>query len=253
MDPTRLTFFLDLAPDEYAEAVAFWCAATGYDLSPSRGEHGEFASLVPPSGDDHLRVQRLEEGPSGVHLDLYVEDLDAALEHAADSGATLVSRDGHAVLRSPGGFPFCLVPGPVATPSEPSVWPADAADAAGHRSRIDQLCLDIGPSAYAAECAFWEALTGWPTQLTPRGEFTRLRVRPALRMRILLQRLEHDEGPVRGHLDVATDDRAAEVRRLTALGAVPIGEGSMWTVLRPPAGPVVCVTGRDPVTGHTSG
>jgi len=238
-----MTFFLDLAPDEYDEAVSFWRAATGSSLSSPRGEHGEFASLVPPSGDDHLRVQRLGEGPSGVHLDVYVDALGPAVEHATGCGATLVSLGDYAVLRSPGGFPFCLVPGAAAVPSEPVVWPG------GHRSRADQLCLDIGPSAYPAERAFWEALTGWSSRVTPRGEFARLRVPPALKARMLLQRLERDEGPTRGHLDVATDDQAAEVRRLAALGAEPVWEGPLWMVMRPPAGPLMCVTARDPITG----
>ena len=66
---------------------------------------------------------------------------------------------------------------------------------------------------------------------------------------MLLQRLEHDEGPVHGHLDVATDDRSAEVGRLEALGATAVRENDEWTVLRPPAGPVLCVTDRDPGTG----
>lgn len=242
----RLTFFLDLARDDYAEAVAFWGEATGEELSEPRGEHDEFASFLPPAGDDHLRVQRIGEGPSRTHLDLHVPDLAAAVERAVGCGAIVVARPGHAVLRSPGGFPFCLVEGPAAVPSDPITWPD------GHRSRADQLCLDIGPSAYAAECAFWSDLTGWPVRVTARTEFSRLQVPVALRARILLQRLEHDEGPVRGHLDIATDDRPAEVARLLEVGAEPFGEGPMWTVLRPPAGPVLCVTSRDPVTGTVS-
>ena len=243
MDVQRLTFYLDLPADEHAAAVAFWRGVTDSGLSAPRGEHGEFASLLPPTGDDHLRVQRIGDGPAGVHLDVYVPDLAPAVEHALECGATLVARPGHAVLRSPGGFAFCLVAGPAAQPSDPVAWPD------GHRSRVDQLCLDIGPSAYDAERAFWSDLTGWPVRVTARTEFSRLQVPVALRARILLQRLEHDEGPARGHLDIATDDRPAEVGRLQELGAEPVGEGPMWTVLRPPAGPALCVTSRDPVTG----
>lgn len=239
--PRRLTFFLDLPADEYAGAVAFWRAATGYGLSEPRGERGEFASLVPPAGDDHLRMQRLADGAAGTHLDLHVDDLSAAVGHALGCGATLVALSAHAVLRSPGGYLFCLVTAPAGTASEPMTWPD------GHRSRVDQLCLDIGPSTYDDECAFWSALTGWPVRHSDLAEFARLAVPVALGARILLQRLERDEGPVRGHLDVATDDRAAEVGRLVALGAEPMADGSSWTVLRPPAGPLLCVTDRDPV------
>ena len=73
--PTWATAFLDLAPG--AERVLpFWCAVTGYSLSPWRGEHAEFATLLPAdSADDHLCVQRLgrlDTGPWRVHLDLTV-------------------------------------------------------------------------------------------------------------------------------------------------------------------------------------
>lgn len=242
MRVTRLTFFLDLAAEDQAAATPFWRSATGYDLSPSRGEHDEFVSLLPPAGDDHLRLQRLQEGPSHTHLDLHVEDLAAAEQHAVSCGATVLGSGGHVALRSPGGYPFCLVTAPATVPSRPTTWPD------GHRSRAEQLCLDIGPSAYQTECGFWAALTGWPTRHAG-GEFTRLWVPEPLGTRLLLQRLDEDEGAVRGHLDVATDDRPAEVARLQALGATIVRENDEWTVVRPPAGPVLCVTDRDPVTG----
>ncbi|MGZ6737657.1 MAG: VOC family protein [Nocardioides sp.] len=242
MRVTRLTFFLDLAAEDHAAATAFWQAATGYALSASRGEHDEFASLLPSAGADHLRLQRLADGPSRTHLDVHVDDLAQAEAQAVSGGATVLSSGGHVSLLSPGGYPFCLVTAPAAEPSPPTTWPH------GHRSRAEQLCLDIGPSAYEAECAFWAALTSWPTR-TAGSEFTRLRVPEELGTRLLLQRLEQDEGAVRGHLDVATDDRPAEVARLQALGATTVRENDEWTVLCPPAGPVLCVTDRDPVTG----
>ncbi|MFT4215620.1 MAG: hypothetical protein QM619_00310 [Micropruina sp.] len=37
---------------------------TGFRLSPLRGDHEEFATLVPPERDDYLRVQRID-GPRG--------------------------------------------------------------------------------------------------------------------------------------------------------------------------------------------
>ena len=46
-------------------------------------------------------------------------------------------------------------------------WPG------GSRSIVDQVCLDIPPSMYEQECAFWAELTGW--ELEPRqDEFQRL-------------------------------------------------------------------------------
>lgn len=239
MVPTWLTLYLDVAPGEHDRAVAFWEGVTGYRLSPARGAHGEFATLVPPDGDPQLRVQRLDDGPSGVHLDVHVPggDVDAAVDRALALGATLVERPGHAVMRSPGGFPFCLVREQLARPPAPTTWPD------GHRSRVDQLCIDIPPAAYDAEAAFWPALLERePEQRGP--EFVRLHGDPWLK--VLLQRLDAADGPVRGHVDLATDDPAAEVARIEALGATPSYAGSHWTALRPPAGPVLCVTDRLP-------
>lgn len=242
VDPVWLTIYLDLAPEEHAAALAFWEGVTGWPVSQARGEHGEFATLVPPAGDPHLRVQRLDAGPSGVHLDIHVDDLDAALARAEGLGARLVARPGHAVLRSPAGFPFCLVRERLAEPVGPSVWPD------GHRSLADQLCLDVPPAAYDAECAFWAALLGVEVLDTTGSEFRRLDVPGPVQ--VLVQRLEEDEPVARGHVDVASDDRAAEVARLAALGARDAGVGDDWTVLDPPAGPVLCVTDRDPASGR---
>ena len=74
MTPFWITAFVDLAPEGHAEGLAFWRDVTGWEASPRRGDDGEFVTLVPPSGGDHLRVQRLTAGPSRVHLDLHVDD-----------------------------------------------------------------------------------------------------------------------------------------------------------------------------------
>lgn len=243
MAPFWLTIFLDLADAEHTAGLVLWRAITGYHLSPERGEDGEFATLVPPSGDDHLRIQRLRDAPSRVHLDLHVADLDSAIAQAEEFGAELLARPGHAVLCSPGGFLFCFVRSAASEPSPPAVWPD------GHRSRVDQLCLDIPPAAYDEECRFWSGLTGWGLQRRNGSEFSRLDVPSAIPVRLLLQRLDEGTGPVRAHLDLATDNRAAEVRRLGDHGIEPVGGGPTWTTLRPKVGPALCVTDRDPDTG----
>ena len=38
----------------------------------------------------------------------------------------------------------------------PTVWPG------GHRSVVDTVCIDIPPSRFDEECAFWSERTGWP-------------------------------------------------------------------------------------------
>ena len=221
--PVWLTAFLDLPADEYDEAVAFWRAVTGYDLSPSRGEAGEFATLLPPTGDAYLRVQRVEAGESGIHLDLHAPDQEFQ------------------VRRSPGGLGFCLVDGDETTRPAPVTW------AEGNRSIVDQVCLDIPPASWQEECDFWARLTGWELFQGGRPEFRRIRKPAGQPLNILLQRLDEGDGPVRAHLDLSADDREAEVRRHEALGASVLAVHEGWTVMRPPAGPVYCVTGRKPL------
>ena len=82
-----LTAFLDLAPEDFDRSVEFWQGVTGYAVSPPRGPDGEFVSFVPPEGDVHLKAQRIRRGPSKLHLDVHVEDLDAAVDEAEALGA----------------------------------------------------------------------------------------------------------------------------------------------------------------------
>ncbi|MCW2784344.1 MAG: hypothetical protein JWP74_861 [Marmoricola sp.] len=223
--PVWITAFLDVPASRYERTVAFWSAATGSNLSAPRGADGEFATLVPPDGDAYLRVQRVSSGQTRVHLDL----------HAPDQSFE--------VLSSPGGLTWCAVPGEEDTRPLPRLW------AAGHTSLVDQVCLDIPPAAFDAECAYWAARTGWELRETGRPEF-RVLVRPGtMPLRILLQRLDESDGPVRAHLDLATTDRAAETGRHRDLGAEVLRVRERWTVLRDPGGASYCITDRDPYTG----
>jgi hypothetical protein len=247
--PFWASAFLDFPASSFTRGVVFWREVTGFGLSPSRGLHQEFATLVPPTGDDYLRVQRVQDGPGGIHVDLHVADPRASADQAIALGATRVAapdmeNHGHAVLRSPGGLTFCLVTQPASRRPPPASW------SNGDRSQVDQVCLDIPSSGYAEECGFWSALTGWELMASPaRPEFSAL-VRPAgIALRFLLQRLEEPSGTVRAHLDLASDDRVSEVNRHAALGASVHSEERHWTVLRDPAGAAYCVTDRNPETG----
>jgi hypothetical protein len=244
MSPFWISAFLDLAPDEHQRGVAFWQAVTGYRLSEPRGRYDEFATLVPPEGDDFLRVQRLGEGPSRIHLDLHVDDPAAAGVRAERLGARVVARpeQGYLVLESPGGFTFCFVRERSSRRPGPLTWPG------GHSSFVDQVCLDIPATRHEEECAFWEALTGLPRIDRIRtDEFSRLTGEDRGAIQLLLQRLDEQDGPVRAHLDLATTDRAAETARHEELGARVLADFERgWTVLAPPAGPAYCITDRAP-------
>lgn len=240
-DPSWTTAFLDLAAADYERGVVFWAEVTGSRVSSPRGEADEFATLVPRDGHDHLRVQRLVDGVSGLHLDLHVADPRAAADRAVGLGATRVADRGYVVVRSPAGLTFCLVhaPGRAVRRSSPASWP-------GGRSQVDQVCLDVGPSAYETEWAFWRELTGFAETPTvpPGGGFRRLDGPGALRL--LVQRLDEDRPPG-CHLDLSADDRTAEVARHVGLGATVRSVHDEWTVLADPAGTTYCVTDRSPV------
>jgi Glyoxalase-like domain len=239
--PSWVSAFLDLPPDGFDRGVEFWQGVTGYTLSQRRGTDGEFATLVPPDGDDYLRVQRLGDEQGRVHLDLHVDDPTIAAEAAIGLGGHVVVRheQGYVVLHSPGGFTFCLVRHEASVRPRPATWPD------GNRSQVDQVCLDLPPEHYDDELAFWQALTGWELTSSLSPEFARLVTPDALPLRWLIQRLD-DPGPVSAHLDLSCDDRAAETERHVALGATVARVHKNWTVLTDPVGSAYCITGRKP-------
>lgn len=238
-----LSAFLDLSVDEHAEGLALWERLTGYQRSATRGDDDEFVTLVPPDGDGFLRVQRLGTGTSRVHLDVHVEDPRSAALEALGLGAAMVAdeRD-YLTLTSPGGFTFCVVPYRVGVVPRATTWPD------GTRSRVDQVCLDIPPSSYEAEFAFWEDLTSWePRPPRPDDEFARLTPPAGQPLQLLLQRLDADEPAVRAHLDWCATDRDVEVERHVAAGATFVERFDRgWTVMTGPDGFAYCVTGRRP-------
>jgi glyoxalase superfamily protein len=240
--PYWVSAFLDFAPGSFDRGVAFWRGVTGYALSAPRGEDDQFATLVPPDGDDYLRVQHLTDGAGRIHLDLHVENPVFAAESAIELGAHVLVRHeaGFVVVRSPGGLVFCFVPHAGAVRPHATTWPD------GTRSQVDQVCLDIPPASYDVEVAFWQHLTGWELSDVEESEFARLDSPDQQPLRWLLQRLDDDGGPVRAHLDLAADDRDAEVERHVALGATVAARRDGWTVLTDPAGSTYCVTRRSP-------
>lgn len=245
MTPAWLTAFLDFTPEHFEDGLAFWSRVTAYAVSPRRGDAGEFATLLPDEGDAFLRAQRLDRGPDRVHLDLHVAHPRAAADRAVRLGATEVDDLGYVVLRSPGGLDLCFVPHPGSRRPPVDTWPD------GHRSLLDQVCLDIPADRFDDECRFWSELTGWELGgFADHLEFRHLVRPPGQPLRILLQRLDEPTGAVRAHLDWATTDRRAETARHEALGARVLDRRAVWTVLADPVGRRYCITDRDPGSGR---
>lgn len=232
--------FIDRPTGLLGSAHAFWTAVTDTRVSETRGAQGEFVTLLPDAGDPCVRVQGVDSGDGGAHLDLAVEDVDAFVGSASALGATVVgAHTGWAVLRSPAGQLFCAVP-----------WHGEAVrPAVVDGSRLDQVCVDVPPAAYDREVAFWERLTAWDSLTGSRPEFHVLRPPAGLPVRILLQRLGTERPAASAHLDLACADIGKTRARHEQLGATAVAPFPRWTVMRDPAGGTYCLTGRDPETG----
>jgi hypothetical protein len=247
-----LTLFLDFPAEAFDAGAAFWREVTGSDLSPSRGETGEFATLLPPDGDAYLRVQRIADGSGGCHLDLHADPaagtVDQAAERAVALGATVRhASEGLVIMGSPGGFTFCLV----RWHGEHTV-PRPARLDSGGSSRADQLSLDIPPDAFERECQFWAALTGWDLRSGSRPEFAYLDRPARMPIRLLFQRRDHADplDQVTGHVDFACATRELLAARHAASGARIVSASRHWTTLADPTGRLYCLTARNPETGR---
>jgi hypothetical protein len=242
-----MTAFLDFPATTFEQGSAFWQAVTAAAASAPRGRRAEFATLLPAKGDGFLRVQRLDDGPAGCHLDIHADDVATAAAQAERLGAAVIGQpDGYVVLRSPGGLSFCVVGHGGETERPPPTRPGE------HSSLVDQLSIDIPPEYYDQECAFWSRLTGWPQSSGSRPEFTFLSRPEGMPLRLLLQRLDEPHLGRPGctaHLDLACDDVPAERARHESLGASVVRVMASWTTLRDPAGLRYCITGRNPATG----
>ena len=242
MSPSWTTAFWDFPEDGYDEGVRFWSEVTGYGVSAARGDHGQFATLEPAAGDAHLRVQRLDGPRPRIHLDLHVAWPRVSADRAVGLGAREIADLGHVVMASPGGFVFCFVAeGGEGAPAPAAEWPG------GHRSQVDQVCLDLPAEVHDRELEFWQAVTARELEAVPtRPEFHRLVRGHADALHLLTQRLDEPLGEVRAHVDIATTDRAAETERHRALGATVVDSLEWWTVLTDPLGSAYCLTDRHP-------
>jgi hypothetical protein len=233
--------FLDTPRADAGRSWTYWSDVTGWPLSATRGETGEFATLLPAEGDPWVKVQAVAEGAGGIHLDLDVENPRDAAEEAKRLGAVEIGTIGESetvvILRSPTGLVFCL-----------TTWHGDAVQVReGAPDLLDQVCIDLPEQAHDRETEFWEQLTGWPWRPSDVPEFSSL-VRPdGMPLRLLFQRLGEHDGPARAHVDLACVDRSATRARHVAAGAEVVAERDFWTVLREPVGRVYCLTDRTPV------
>lgn len=232
---------IDVPGDRYDTAAAFWADALGWPLGAPWPGHPELRSFEPPRGAAYVHLQRID-GPPRVHVDLESEHPDRTSARAVELGATFVAEhERWRTLASPGGLPFCVVPVSEDEAPEPLTWPD------GHRTRLVQVCVDSPAAAHEREVAFWRELLGGRWVDSPAAEFAgKWHDDEGSPIQLLFQKLDEPDGPVRAHLDHASDDRRAEVDRLLGLGAEDVHPGRGWHVLRDPLGQLFCVTDNSP-------
>ncbi len=109
-----------------------------------------------------------------------------------------------------------------------------------HRSRLGGLIIDCRTSGIEEAAAFWGRALGLdPLPTTDPRDKNYIRFRTAPNdLDIEVQTVEH---PSRVHIDIESDDVAAEVRRLEALGAAKIARIRDWVVMEAPTGQRFCV------------
>ena len=107
-----------------------------------------------------------------------------------------------------------------------------------HRSRLSTLLIDVPSDLASDAAAFWSAALGVPASAVP-GEEQFISLSGAFPG--LVTAIQSVDDEPRYHLDIETDDVAAETARLIALGAVELREWSGCRILRAPGGHLLCV------------
>lgn len=115
----KATIGVTMDCEDVALVAAFWRDALGYDEPNPATAEAPFHALVSPDGGlHHLTLQRVPESKTiknRVHLDLFVDDLDAEVARLLDLGASVVAThddDGGyrtTILGDPEHNEFCVV------------------------------------------------------------------------------------------------------------------------------------------------
>ncbi|HEX2113943.1 MAG TPA: VOC family protein [Alphaproteobacteria bacterium] len=109
-----------------------------------------------------------------------------------------------------------------------------------HKSRLGALIIDCRTHDLPAQARFWGAALGYkpvPPKAGWDGKYIDL-AGPEGELKIMVQRVDHEN---RVHLDIETDNFAAEIARLEQLGAKRLKNFPRWTVMEAPSGHRFCI------------
>src|ERR1700744_4731592 len=99
-----------------------------------------------------------------------------------------------------------------------------------HHSRLCAVLIDCRTADVDGAARFWSAALGRPVDPNHPGSRDNYRMleTPPAEPIVQIQRVEHES---RVHLDIDADDIAAEVARLTKLGAKVVDRLERWVVM----------------------
>src|SRR5580692_10838278 len=109
-----------------------------------------------------------------------------------------------------------------------------------HRSRLCAILIDCKAPVIDEAAEFWSQALGRPLDAAHPGtsaNYYMLETPPDEPI-VQIQRVDHES---RVHIDIETDDIAAEVERLTKLGAKVVDRLERWVVMEAPTGQRFCV------------
>ena len=109
-----------------------------------------------------------------------------------------------------------------------------------HRSRMNGILIDCNVEEIGAAARFWAEALGRPIDPDhpgTRGNYVMLETPPD-EISVQIQRVDHES---RVHIDIETDDIAAEVARLEKLGAKVDTRMERWVVMKAPSGQRFCI------------
>ena len=101
---------IDGAPEDHDRELAFWQGATGRPLNQFE-EYPEYHGAGHHGQEFWLLFQRLEGGPSRIHVDIHTDDLEAEVTRLEGLGAKRVQQVHRWwIMRDPAGQLFCVIP-----------------------------------------------------------------------------------------------------------------------------------------------
>jgi Glyoxalase-like domain len=109
-----------------------------------------------------------------------------------------------------------------------------------HRSRLVGILMDTPAGEAGAAADFWSAALGAQRYPAPGEEQFTVLLGALGDLFAVVQSVGEDQAP-RYHVDIETDDLAAEVARLTALGAEEVSRWKDAFTMRAPGGHLLCV------------